>query len=357
MAGYQFIREECYAKVRGQGAPTGIAGKARDAGGGKLSARDVIAEAIREIGAAPHVNAPAPPVCLHGESAADLMTWYDQVEACAADQRSTTKTGVEKRQRSDVPILMGVVASYPGKADEGDEMYVAWRAQTLFFLKQRYGDHLASVLEHTDEEHGHIHAIVANRGKSVKSLHAGFSAMQKAASEGEPKKLQSIAYQTGGRALQDAFFDQVASRVGLARLGPKKPRLTRRAWLAQQQANEAIARAHLSAQAAQKRVEAAKIAVREDAQKVDQRSRLVRAQEARVQAAEVAVRAQIPKIAAAEAARKNEAIERQKRVDAEKKIVDITSKNERLEGDLNTANNELRSLRRKLNNSSGPGMG
>lgn len=351
MAGYQFIREECFAKVKSQGKPTGITGQARDTGSGKLSGRDVIAEAIRVENAAPHVRAPTPPRCLYGQSADKLMGWYDELVMQAGDVRTTTAAGVEKRQRSDVPIMMGVVASYPGKADDSDAAYVAWRDATTRFMREHYGDNLVSVLEHTDEEHGHVHAIVSNQGRSVKSLHAGFSAMQKSASEGEPKKLQSIAYQSGGRALQDAFFDQVASKVGLARIGPRKRRLTRREWHAEQQANDAIAQAHASAQAAQKRVEAAKSAVREDAQKLDQRARLVNAQDARVKAAEAAVRAEIPKISAAEKAVKAAAEERQKRIDAERKIAVLSQENVTLADDKNVLHNEVISLKRALKKS------
>ena len=369
MAGYQFIREECYAKVRGQGAPTGISGKARDTGSGKLSAKQVIAEAIRNEHAAPHVKAPEPPRCIYGEPADKLMTWYDELAVKAGEVTTMTAAGVKKRQRVDVPIMMGVVASYPGKADDDDAAYVAWRDSTLRFMQERYGDQLVSVLEHKDEEHGHVHAIVANDGKPIKPSHAGFSAMQKAAAEGEPKKMQSIAYQEGCRALQDVFFDQVASKVGLARLGPKKRRLTRREWHAEQQANAAIAKAHASAQAAQKRVETATAVVRENYKENDQKARQLRAKEARIELdaervkttearvkaadervkkAEAAVRAEMPKIAAADIAAKTADAERQKRIDAEAKAGKLQAEKTELEHEKNVLHNTVISLKNKL---------
>lgn len=351
MAGYQFIREECYAKTRGQGAPTGIKGKARDASSGKISGRELVAEAIREPGASPHVPHPSPPRCLYGQEAADLMLWYEQIEACADDIRVKTKAGVEKRQRSDVPIVMGVVASFPGKADESDQQYVLWRAETVRFMRERYGNRLASVLEHTDEEHGHIHALVADAGRPVKPLAAGYSQMQKAAVEGLPKKEQSLAYQAGGRALQDDFFDKVAVRVGLARIGPRKPRLTRRQWKARQQENEAIAAALAKAAAAAERIEAGKRMLREDAKKLDVQARDTNAKAARVAAAEAAVRVEIGKIReqdiALKKAQTEAKAERDLRRAAETKLARVSVENKALGDDLNVAQNELSSLKRR----------
>lgn len=334
MSGFQFYREECFARVQSQAAPTGKVGVARQSDGGRLSARDVIAEAIREHGAAPHVDHPQPARCLYGIEADELLCWYDQIESCADDIRVTTKAGVEKRQRSDVPILMGVVASYPGRANDGDKQYVEWRIETLEFMRKRYGDNLASVLEHTDEEHGHIHALVADRGRPVKLLAAGFSAMQSAAAGGASKKEQAAAYQSGGRALQDAYFDQVASKVGLARIGPKKRRLTRREWNAEQAANDAMAKAtriarkkiddaalatatakHMNIQ-----IEEAKKVVREGAKANDDAARILKNRAARVT------------------------------VDGSdrKELSALRVENKLLADDLNAAQNELSSLKKRL---------
>lgn len=237
--GFQFIREECYSRVRSQGAPSRRNGKARK-GTGKLSAREVIAEAIRAVGATPHVTAPQPPRSLYGLPAEDLPIWLDQIESMAHDVKVQTAHG-ERRQRSDTPILLGVVASYPAKADEGDPLYVAWRERTIEFFKLRYGSLLVSVLEHTDEPFGHLHAEITNLGMSVKTLHAGHSAMRESAKRGDTKKMQSDAYKDGARRLQDDFFKAVSIESGLARIGPKKRRKTRAQWQAEKQANIATA--------------------------------------------------------------------------------------------------------------------
>jgi hypothetical protein len=242
--GFQFIREECYARVRSQGAP-GHASK----GGrlpGKRSAREVIAEAVRSDGAAPHVARPLPPRSLFGLDADELPLWMGQIESLAGEIKVKTKGG-ERRQRSDTPILLGVVASYPARADEGNAMYVSWREKTIEFLKARYGTSLICVLEHSDEAFGHLHAVVTNKGMSVKGLHAGHSALQESLRKGEPKKAQSEAYKNGARRLQDDYFGAVGMECGLARIGPRKRRKTRAEWHAEKQANASIAASFMAA--------------------------------------------------------------------------------------------------------------
>ena len=107
-------------------------------------------------------------------------------------------------------------------------------------MRQRYGPHLVSVLEHVDEAHGHVHALVANRGASVKPLHAGHAAAMKLVGP----KPRSDAYKAAERTLQDEFHAQVAGPCGLARVGPRRRRLTRAEWQTDQ-----VARRTLKAQA------------------------------------------------------------------------------------------------------------
>jgi hypothetical protein len=225
--GFQFFREECFARARSQGAPTTRRGKTARSRRppGRISAMDVIAEACRYAGATPHVGAPQPPRVLHGLGPADLQVWYAQVCALADAQRTPVGTGTRK-QRMDTPILLGAVASYPELANESNCGYVEWRDLTLAFMRQRYGAHLVTVLEHVDEAHGHVHALVANHGASVKTLHAGHAAAMKLVGP----KPRSDAYKGAERALQDEFHAQVAGPCGLARVGPRRRRLTRAEW-------------------------------------------------------------------------------------------------------------------------------
>ena len=63
---------------------------------------------------------------------------------------------------------MGVVASYPGPPDEGDPNYVRWKALNVAYFCEKFGPNVASIVEHLDEKHGHLHVLVAAGGKSVK---------------------------------------------------------------------------------------------------------------------------------------------------------------------------------------------
>jgi hypothetical protein len=161
---------------------------------------------------------------------------------CAlADAQRTPVGSSERKQRVDTPILLGAVASFPQPANESNCAYVEWRDRTLAFFRQRYGAHLVAVLEHLDEAHGHLHALVANDGASVKPLHAGHAAAMKMTGP----KPRSQAYKAAERALQDEFHAQVAAPCGMARVGPRRRRLTRAEWQSDQ-----LAQRTLTAQAA-----------------------------------------------------------------------------------------------------------
>ena len=73
---------------------------------------------------------------------------------------------------------------------------------------------------HNDEEQPHIHFYVySDTEVNAKALHYGHKA-----------KKNFIA---ASKAFQDDYHAQVAIHCGMARLGPKKQRLTRAEWKAQ----------------------------------------------------------------------------------------------------------------------------
>lgn len=247
MAGFQFLRVETFAQVRGQLGPTRAAGGRGGKGGQqKLTARQAIEEATRAENCTPHVPSPIKPNTLFGIESSELLAWCDSLYEQAAAQKVETKTGF-KKQRTDTPILLGAVASFPSAADENNVEYTNWRSLTVKFLKEKYGDNLISVVEHTDETFGHIHGLISNAGKSVKMLHDGHLA----AMEASGREAQGTAYKRGCAALQDQFYEAVGLPCGLARTGPRQARKTRSEWLADQRASE-----HLASE--KKRIEALK---------------------------------------------------------------------------------------------------
>ena len=76
----------------------------------KLSAAQVVGEAARLAGCAPHVSEPVTPRTLYGLGADELEQWCADLVAAAGQQ--VDEKG--RKQRKDTAILMGVVASYQG---------------------------------------------------------------------------------------------------------------------------------------------------------------------------------------------------------------------------------------------------
>lgn len=182
----------------------------------KWAVRDVIAEASREPQACLHVPRPRPPNLLHGPSLAEL-----EAEIGAIHARSCDAAG--RRLRKDASVLLAGVASYP----RGGIEYSYWKQSTLEWLQTEFGEHLRSVVEHTDEAHPHLHFYAVNPdGGNVKDLHPGFHAAKGAQAPRE----QRLAYNTAMRAFQDRFWEHVAGPSGLARLGPGRQRMSRAQW-------------------------------------------------------------------------------------------------------------------------------
>lgn len=229
--GFQFFHVETYARSAGKGK----------AGGHSL--RSIVAEAERDPAACPHVEHPEPPTVVYGvtpSAAADL-----------AEERAGQAVDAKGRKfRKDGLCMLAGVTSYPEPtADLADPekraAYEAWEKDAVGWLRDRYGDRLASVVRHEDEEFPHLHfyavpELRADGRLCIEDVHEG----RKAAKEvGGVKGDQNRAYKAAMRAVQDSYFQAVGVRHGLARLGPGKRRLTREGWQAEQAAVKAAATA------------------------------------------------------------------------------------------------------------------
>lgn len=226
--GFQFIHVESYARSAG-------AGKA-----GGHSVRSIMAEAGREDGAHPHVEAPKPPTVLHGLSLAE-------VEAEASAWAGEAKDARGHRLRKDGLCLLAGVISAPD--DMSAEAWQAMKRDAINWLGR--DGRLLSVIEHTDEAHRHIHFYkTPAKGARFESIHPGRAAALAVKAEGKAKGDQNRAYKEAMRGFQSDFFAEVGSRHGLTRIGPAKRRLTRSGWHAEQQAAKQTAEALQRAEAA-----------------------------------------------------------------------------------------------------------
>lgn len=261
--GIQFVSEQCFARIRGQGGrsnkskpdkgKTGFATR-------RFSAREILLEAVRADGHCPHVAQPQPPTVHYGLPAKLLLTWYDWLEQQALQTRVQTASRGKIRQRADTPILIAAVASYPGPVDESNELYVRWRQLALEFFQEKYGERLISVLEHADEQYGHLHAFAGNNGASVKPLHSGHAPKLRALAAGAGKREQNQAYKNGTAAYQEDFYRMVGSPAGLLRFGPRRARKTRDEWQADQEQHRRMALALIERDKAEKDRQAAEVA-------------------------------------------------------------------------------------------------
>lgn len=216
---FQFIRAEVYARR----ASTNEKSK------NSHSIDDIIGEALRDAGHCPHVEQPEAPRYLLG-SEAEVRAILVRVRENATNYRD--KMG--RKMREDAAVLLAGVASFPRDAAVKDpDLYKKWETMTVDYLKNKYSDNLRAVVQHNDEEHPHIHFYVySDTEVNAKMLHDGYK------NGSSPAK-----YKAGTKAFQDEYFEQVASHCGLARTGPKRRRLTRAEWHAEQEMSLSISKA------------------------------------------------------------------------------------------------------------------
>lgn len=229
--GTQFVRAEMYGK-----AASKI--KANNAGARSFSASDVAAEQMRVEGHIGHVAEPGPPTLIFGIDPRDAVAAAEASFDAEPKTIVKTKAGPRERAlRADTPIVLVGVASWPDSVEDmahGDpdrvKLFEEWKAQNLLWLRKRYGSDLRSVVLHEDEAHPHLHFVVAcDRAIETKK----HDHLRGRGSKTDAKQ--------AGRDFQNDYYEGVAVRCGLARMGPKRQRLKSRAeWLGQKASNQTL---------------------------------------------------------------------------------------------------------------------
>jgi len=233
---YQFIHIETYAlKASSKIKPNPKKGGETKV---KFSASQIIDEALREVNACPHVDNPMPPKFVFG-SENDMRNLIPRIN----DAVLRFKNPDGRKLRSDAHVLLAGVASYPRESEQEDpQAYQRWRSSTVDFLKQKYGDHLAVVVEHQDEGHPHLHFYCINEQcPNIKLIHDGHAA---AAAHPPLSKDATLAYKSAMREFQNDYYQKVGVQMGLARTGPGRKRLSRSAWMAQKAEAKELAKAY-----------------------------------------------------------------------------------------------------------------
>lgn len=224
MSGIQFAHIEGYARKGGIDHKTGERVK---------NISEVAGEAERVPEYCPHVENPQPPILHFGVMPSAVVkeseAWAEQA-----------KDAIGRKLRIDGLCFAAGVITFP---KERKDDWPAYRDAAINDLKKRYGDCLKSIVEHTDEEHPHIHFyVVPKAGERFDSVHDGYRAANEAKAAGAKKGEQNTAYNTAMKGWQDSLYQSFGLPFGLARLGPKRRRLTRKEWRIEQAATELLAK-------------------------------------------------------------------------------------------------------------------
>jgi len=206
----------------------------------------VFGEATRRPDASLHVCAPLPPVVVHGLPLDEVERLHDE---CAAAARTTPQGGKERSIQRHQHTLITVISSHPYtvqevKADPAKRREVEqWEALNVQWLKEQFGNSLASVIRHEDEAHCHLHAYALPPDRAMKAslLHPGQVAKSAVLAAGPRSgedqksviKRSDHAYKAAMREWQDGYHQAVAVPCGLTRLGPARRRLSRAEWQAE----------------------------------------------------------------------------------------------------------------------------
>ncbi len=230
---FQFIHLEAYSlqanQQGGKNAKFNKEVKAR-------TVSEVLGEVLRKEGFCNHIQEPEAPGVLYG----DLNNIEADCKAYHQNHKNIDKNGKTKALRSDANVLIAGVVSLEG-IEENYKDWNQYKINVVEFLKEKYGENLAAVVEHTDEENPHLHFyIVPSIGQKLDELHDGKKAVLELKKK-EPKALkgkQNKAYIEGMRNFQNDFYNKVSKNFGLTKIGPARSRVSRKTYFEQKKAAE-----------------------------------------------------------------------------------------------------------------------
>jgi hypothetical protein len=211
--------------------------------------KQVIGEGLRSGGYHSHVDNPKPPVRIFGNPGGFQRLHDDHVAARRTSVVKNEKTS-ERSIRQDRHTLFTIAASYPmptaavETSPEEMDRFRRWVDLTLVWVREQYGDQLKTGLAHIDERFPHLHFWLLPDDPSADAtfLHPGKPAKRAVEArlklEGSPAR-EAVA--AGNRALkqamrawQDSYHRSVGAPLGMLRDGPKRRRLSRSQYMAEQ---------------------------------------------------------------------------------------------------------------------------
>ncbi|UFS65703.1 plasmid recombination protein [Paracoccus denitrificans] len=214
------------------------------------SVSDIADEAERLDGACPHVENPQPPTILEGIRPSEVVALIEQR---IAEQnkllRQLRKEQPDRKDalrtiRSDTHVMIASVFSFPDPVEEMDQAeYLRWRKDVIAFARDdaaRNRAEVMSIVEHLDETHPHVHVLAVpicaddNMRMDAKRCHEGHREQDRHKDHGWSGS-PSRSYKQAMRGWQDRYHAAVGAKHGQARTGPRRRRLDRAAWKAEQE--------------------------------------------------------------------------------------------------------------------------
>lgn len=214
------------------------------------SVREIADEAERLDGACPHVEDPQPPTILEGIRPSEVVALIEQgIAAQNKLLRRLRKEQPERKEalrsiRSDTHVLIASVFSFPDPVEVMDQAdYLRWRKDVIAFARDdaaRNRAEVMSIVEHLDETHPHVHVLAVpicaddNMRMDAKRCHEGHREQDRHKDHGWSGS-PSRSYKQAMRGWQDRYHAAVGAKHGQARTGPRRRRLDRAAWKAEQE--------------------------------------------------------------------------------------------------------------------------
>lgn len=211
--------------------------------------QQVVQEGLRSGGYHLHVEDPKPLVRIFGDPSGFQKIHDDHVaqrRTLAVKNGKTSKRAI----RADRHSLFTVVASYPVQtaaleaSPEELDRFKRWVDLTIAWVRARYGDQLKVAFAHIDEQYPHLHCwlLPDNPSADASLLHPGKRAKREVQarlkSEGvDPREAVAAgnrALKSAMRSWQDSYHRTVGTSLGMSRDGPKRRRLSRAQWAAEQ---------------------------------------------------------------------------------------------------------------------------
>lgn len=196
----------------------------------------ITAEAARLPGHCPHIQHPAEPRLLYGETLEEIAAAAKLISMQARDTKG-------RRLRRDGVVLIAGVVTYPvPRADMTGsiaerEFYEHWRTETVEWLVNSSDIAVRSIVEHTDEDYPHVHffglpMLTADFRLNFDAVHPGRKSAGEAAARGACRPAVRSAYVAAMVDWQDNYHRHVSARFGHQRLGPRRKRVTRERHMA-----------------------------------------------------------------------------------------------------------------------------